>query len=427
MDDQRFDDIIKGKVSEYSDPTYDETAIAGLHQHLAAHQVTPWYGPYKGAMAMAATLAFFTLINWWLIKDNLNIDTSSSVPSGDRFHDYQMVMDNLREVIDELKRIRQDTFYIVRSSDNGISNQPPGVVNASISSDEIINQFLLRLKNGEQIGVIGDYYFYHQDEEVLFKDLAQYQNRNEELSGSLLTLSSPNGDTIYKDITYAHGLEDNGKMPIVVLRDLEKHYSRGLGLKLGVEGDFALSQPDIGSGEGLPGIGILGELVLSPSLGLETGFKYKTRSYAVESPNAGDLQSYPGIDPNLGTVDEFEGDAKLIEFPINLKYYRLIDQQKSLYLSAGLSPNLYLTQSFEYSQEDESSATESSITTDADVGESNFYLGTVNASVGMNFDLPKRRSIQLGLFYQKSLSDLGIEERSMNIFGVKSSYWFRVR
>ena len=70
MDDQRFDDIIKNKVGDYTDPTFDDVAIGGLHQKLAAYQVVPWYAQYKSAALVAATLALFTLINWLMIKNN---------------------------------------------------------------------------------------------------------------------------------------------------------------------------------------------------------------------------------------------------------------------------------------------------------------------------------------------------------------------
>jgi len=68
MDDQIFDNIIKGKVSEYIDPVYDESALAGLHQKLAGAYSPPWYSQYKGAGMMAAVFAVFTIINWMMLS-----------------------------------------------------------------------------------------------------------------------------------------------------------------------------------------------------------------------------------------------------------------------------------------------------------------------------------------------------------------------
>ena len=432
MDDQRFDDIIKNKVGEYVDPTYDKGAIAGLHQHLAGYQVVPWYSQYKSAGLMAATLALFTLFNWLMIG-NSREGSDINQASLNNNPDYERLIADLKGEIDRLKTIQPDTIYVINST----PNTGPGVLTASLKSetnpDQVINSFLLRLKEAEQIGRVGDFYFYHKNEVPSYGEFLALNNRDSELSGSFLNLSYPEEDTIFKEGAVATIEQEQSRMPILIIRDLEKHYSKGLGLKLGAELELAQTKPDIGSGEALPGLGILAELVFSPSLGFETGIKYKTRSYSLEAPNSNELASYSGLDNSLGTVAELEIDAKLLEIPLNFKFYRSFAQNKDLYISLGISPNLYLSQAFDYSHTPPlvNFSGEVTVTNAVKVDGPEFYLGTFNAGAGLSFNLTKRREVQrevqLGIFYQKDLGGIGFEDRKMNIFGLKSSYWFRVR
>ena len=425
MDEQRFDDIIRKKVGDYVDPTFDEGAIAGLHQHLAGYQATPWYLEYKSAGIMAATLALFTFINWLMIRDNgiSGQSTENTIPR------YEELIQELQGEINRLQSMQPDTIYVVNQTP---SNQ--GVLSASLGDsrtnpDDVINTFLLRLKEGESIGQVGDYYFYHKESIPDYGDFIALNSRNENLDGSLFHLSYPDQDTIYKQGSVELVEEDYGRMPLVVIKDLEKHYSKGLGLKLGGELELSHTKPGIGSGEILPGGGVLAELVFSPSLALETGIKYKTRSYDAESVSNEDLTAFPGIDSTLEPVNELEGDAKLLEIPLNFKLYRPIAQNKDLYFSLGISPNIYLSQAFEYSHPtgEVNLPAEANLTSEAGINGPDFYLGTMNAGAGLSFDLPKSRTVQVGLFYQKDINRLGVEEQKMNILGLKSSYWFRVR
>ena len=426
MDDERFDDIIKNKVGDYTDPVFDEGAIAGLHQHLAAHQVLPWYTQYKHVGLMAATLALFTLINWLMIRNTGNPELNQAGINNNI--NYEALIDDLRDEINRLKSVQRDTLFISRIDDTQRTPNPTAPSPVEVDPDQIINTFLLRLKDGQQIGKIGEYFFYHESDIPTHEEFIALNHRDSQLLGSALSMSYPNEDTIYKEIVRPQADEITARMPIIVIRDLEKHYSKGIGLKIGPSLELAHTKPKVGGGEFLPGGGILSELVFSPSLGLETGFIYKTRSYDLENSTNQDLSSFPGINSTLGNVSNLEGDAKLIEIPLNLKFYRTISQNKDIYILGGISPNLYLSQAFEYNYSPSPDLpTEAVIQGEAKISGPDFYIGTVNAGVGMSIDLPRERTVQVGMFYQKDLAGIGVENQKLNVFGLKSSYWFRVR
>jgi len=56
-----------------------------------------------------------------------------------------------------------------------------------------------------------------------------------------------------------------------------------------------------------------------------------------------------------------------------------------------------------------------------------WHMGTVNTGIGLSYDLPRNRIIQVGSFYQKSIGGLGREDIKQNLFGLKRSFWFQVR
>ncbi|MEQ9422790.1 MAG: outer membrane beta-barrel protein [Cyclobacteriaceae bacterium] len=432
MDDNRFDDIIKGKVGEYTDPTFDEGAIAGLHNLIAANPAVPWYVGYKNVGLMAATLAVFTMINWMLINEFGNNSGDLASIHNAEIIAYKSAVEDLKGEIQKLQSAAPDTIYITQANAQNLIEEAPRnpalVSSKGPTEQDIIAAFLTGLQDENEIASIAGFYFFKEDALPQIGDLT-LEGRNVLLASRDFIYASSDQDTIYKDAKIAVIKPDKDNAPLVVIRNLEKHYSKGIGLKLGVETEFAASSPDYGKGEGLPGIGLMAELVLSPSLGLETGFKYKTRSYAIDDPDPSDLSSYPGIDNTLGPLADTEVDARLFEIPINLKYYTPISQNNDWYVSLGISPNLYFAQGFEYGHEfqGEVGNAEVDVTNKVDRNQTKLYLGTLNAGTGFNFDINNKRSFQLGAFYQRTLKDIGFEERSFNVFGAKASYWFRVK
>lgn len=132
-----------------------------------------------------------------------------------------------------------------------------------------------------------------------------------------------------------------------VIKDLRKHYSNGISIKVGGELEFLAGSPGRGSMNNTWRAGVLGELVLSPSIGLETGLKYSPRKLNFNR-NQIDAIVFPGIDESLGEFEQAEVKSKTLEIPINLKYYYPVGENKQVYLAAGISPILLLSQDFKY-------------------------------------------------------------------------------
>lgn len=69
MDDNTFDNFLKGKVGEYEDPHFDEVALARFQQQRGIATSIPWYRRYRTELIVVSALIVFTLINgWWLLS-----------------------------------------------------------------------------------------------------------------------------------------------------------------------------------------------------------------------------------------------------------------------------------------------------------------------------------------------------------------------
>ena len=55
MDESSFDDLIKGKLENYEDPTIDPGAFESFQEKLVASQPIPWYDQNLSRLGMAAS------------------------------------------------------------------------------------------------------------------------------------------------------------------------------------------------------------------------------------------------------------------------------------------------------------------------------------------------------------------------------------
>ena len=111
MDNKDFDQIVKGKIQDYSDPVFDESALAGLHGRLATAVVAPWYVQYQTLIGVTSALVLFTLINFWISRNQVR----------ENYDDLLLQMKTLQTEFTNSKQpgsIQEarliDTVYIVR-------------------------------------------------------------------------------------------------------------------------------------------------------------------------------------------------------------------------------------------------------------------------------------------------------------------------
>jgi len=453
MDNKGFDKIIQNKIAGYEDPTFDPAALTGFHNLMAGQVQVPWYVQYRGTLLTSSALVIFTLLNFWILT-NFRQDEFANLTGEieslkiDR-QDYQ---DLQAEVKSFLKATpAADTVYIIREiayvrnesllADNSGATRPG--LTFDRSQQPASNSLVYLGKEQEIPPDAKDFLNTHF---ILLEDADQ--------NIYLIPIEAPShigrkGTGHYADSEHPYPLvvihaaqeDDLQEEPVAeprqlsskTIRELDKHARKGVGYRIG--GEVQLFKPLIPDSESdiLPGGGILGEIMFSPSLSLEVGAKTYNRAYEIDnSDGQQDLNDFPGTNPQIGNLTNIEVDSWILELPINLKYYHLLSDKKDLVLSLGYSPNFYLSQNFEYDYEADLSALPVNpgqvILTDTyKENGSKFYAGTLNSSVSMSWDLPKHRTFQTGLFYQAGLTEMGVERRKVHVVGLKSSYWFRLR
>jgi hypothetical protein len=178
------------------------------------------------------------------------------------------------------------------------------------------------------------------------------------------------------------------------------------------------------------GGGLLAELVLSPSLSLETGIKYMHRSYQLEKEAALENPALPSIDTTLGALNKAEIETYLLELPMNLKFRYPLTSKMHWIISGGYTSILYLSQQFEYSYTYDVNHGQDEINFTINSSERNndahFYAGTLNFYTGVSQWIKNSNTLELGLYYQHSLGGLGKENIQPQFLGVRGLYWFKV-
>ena len=287
MDDRDFDDIIKRKVGEHEDPVFDSSALSSFHQQMATLDYKPWPSRYRTELMIGSGIAagtFLILLSIWL----LNTDASESIEKSNLLiQDQQKTITELQTEINVLKKRKPDTVYIMQ------------VTMSDAESRQLEEMKLMILK--------------------LKKDLAISSARIQSLSAGSDTLSLETTSNSYFDPHHSNlfspkvvPTEKNQKSMRAVdksdgerkkshtqfsaktVRELEKHYRTGMGIRLGPTLDLSKGFYDQGTGGIDIAGGLLGDFIVSPSFSVETGAKFIHRYYEI-SERGTKYQSYVAL------------------------------------------------------------------------------------------------------------------------------------
>lgn len=448
MDEHRFDDIIKNKIGEYEDPDFDPAALASFRQRMAGIAVAPWYVRYRTVLWVSSALILFTALNFyiqWSVGNN-NYQALQKEIAALRTENQEM--ETLRNKLNVLENTPPDTVRIIE-----IRESPPSPLVALTEEMYLLRQRRSSLQ-GKNIWYLG---VNEEIPEDLFVQLMQagfikkdgehtYLMMPADLSPlaskpidmGMTTPGSPrvafydDNKKITKEKTERENSEKGG-LSAETLRALEKHYRRGIGIHAGPVVDISTGFYPAGKGNLDVGGGALIELVLSPTVSLETGVKYMQRGYEIEDKV--DLQNValPSVDASLGDLEKAAIDSRMLEFPVNLKYRYSLSAKTHWVVSAGYAAILFVSQDFEYSYafdaSSESSEEEIRVTINSFERDDDFHLypGMLNLSTGMTHRLKNNHTLELNIYYQHSLGNMGKEMIQPGFLGMRSVYWLNIR
>ena len=169
--------------------------------------------------------------------------------------------------------------------------------------------------------------------------------------------------------------------------------------------------------------GFTSEWLIFKKIYLTTAIHHVQQNYEIKlnADNQGILQTYPGIEELTNVVTSINQHSHYLEFPIGLKWY-FKDQQNGtkFYANPSLAWHFYFPQKFKYEQASNNGISTSNYTNDQYFG----YLGTAQMQIGLEKPLFKRMHYQVGLWGEKSLIPMGVENRSLLNIGIRGAILF---
>jgi hypothetical protein len=444
MDDHKFEEFIKGKIGEYEDPEFDPAALADFHHRMAAINLVPWYVRYSTVLWVTSALIVFTIINfsihWTVGKYNYQAMQQEIATLKAENREIKMLANQLKA----LKKTLPDTIRITE-----VGKIPTSSLSASVSNiDDFPNK--KRLSSPEK------HMLYLGSEETIPTALLQQllyagfikkegQDMYLTIASELLPLApkSMNTNVLTQGIPEValgrsnktkkepskNKKREKGRLSARTIRALEKQNQKGIGINVGPTLDISQGVYPVGEGAADLGGGILGEFVLSPSLSIESGVKYMYRNYHID--NATDLESIdlPDFDETLGNLEKAKIRSQILEFPVNLKYRYPFNANIYGLVGTGYSSILYLRQNFEYGYSFNIGSWDEDLllSISEEETEVDFSAGALNFSLGISRRLKNNHYFELLMYYQHNLGKMGEEEIIPDFFGVRGTYWWKIR
>lgn len=428
MDDQRFDDRIRNKVGDYEDPGFDPAALVALHHQMATVSVVPWYSLYRTELLVGSGILLSTVIilwSQWIINTNATEVINEKIVT---LQAQQAEIDRLQNQISLLKNV-PDTIRIFE-----IREQP---------TDYSSLLYRIRLLEAEAAkrNVAGS----SADSEIVSEGNNKsfsYDSKNILYNGQAST-TGPFGNSfslklspraIERESLHA---ESNSEMKqswlpaqglsSKTIRDIEKHYQRGIGIRVGPVVELVKGNYTVGESDASIAYGVLGDFIFSPSWSLEMGVKYTKRYYEISDNQELITYPLPGVDETIGTLKKAEIDSWMFEFPVALKYRYPLSMKTHIQSGLGYSALLYHQQIFEYDYSFTGGGDAVTLGSAYESNEVSFYPGSINLSIGIGRQLKNRKILETSLYYQYGLGKKGIEEINGNFLGIRGVYWFTIR
>ena len=445
MDEQHFDNMVKARLDEFS-IDFDPAAMAQFHQLQDEAAVLPWW---KRSLPWLkwGLLLLILLINLGLLMAYILERQSVALLE----HQVASLQED-RNVRNQFKIIhRVDTLYIEREAQNTAYNGVASYTGIAPNASPSQGKWRFSSRSGSsptssfipanpqtqssRAGFLGSGKASSKRAVPAFGG----QNKGEESSllanpgtianaqKELERLASPEALPLYWDLPLFsqsagnHRLEDNPY-------EIPEKIGTPLALQTGLSLQFFLPQVDEGQGLLSWVAGLHTELFINQHWRLLTGFNISRPRYNADLPllDSGTISEetelrYPGWASVPGMPAEVEVRSNVLDVPLHLEYAFGLGYNSRLVAGAGWSPRLYMYQYFNYPYDNNGNQANSSVEINKGIG---WFSGTADATLGMEFLLPKNWRWRTGLYYRQGLQPMGLEKTNYQIFGIRSGLWF---
>jgi hypothetical protein len=450
MDEQSFDRYVKNKLDEYESPGYDASAFESLHGRLAHYPQQAWYRSGRRAITYATLAIIFTLINGYMFLQwapQRVLPSAAPLATRDSL-DARMnsLFLEVRQLHSEIDRLHQENLIITEQAK---------AMQQRLDKDAIVRaeKWHAYAKPGFADTIRLHFYAGEnepQDEPLL--DALLRRNIVTAVDGKLyLNTTAGHGRMVsstiqFPDISTSSSAAQiqKARIPPPVKQEtvaeraisasmrnrLEKHYQRGIGIFVAPHADLMAGLLSVGHGIAIPRAGISADWIISPSLSIETSIDYVPLKYKVDPHQ---LQRYatPGND-YLGALNGVTITTPLISMPVGIRYRRWISYRDQVFIKGSFAPYLAISSRYErrYSLENSGGDKDDkpTISQSEKVELRKYYGGTLSASVGMMRKINKNNNrLELSAFYERSVGKLSVDNSQLQLAGIRSAYWFKVK
>lgn len=417
MDDNKFDDVIKGKVGEFQEPGFDPTALSDLHYRLAsANTIWPWYSRYRTELFTGAGLVLCTLIilwsQWYLNGKEASANNENAISAIDQPNQVA----ELQKELEFLRKITPDTIRVIEYQTESAAIYTT-LLNRIASLETTLDSYLSQ-SEAEPVLIAGETPF--SDSNVSHQTDATMSSRLTPKQKNLKSVRAQ-WDGKFTDIE-----KEQRALSVKAIRDIQNHYQKGIGILVGPTLEMSKGIYSTGNG-GLDFTGgLLADFILSPSISLETGGKFVHRAYSVSEQSALADKTFPSVDQGLGTPKNADIDSWIVEVPINIKYRYPVSLKRHLLTGVGYSPMLYTQQVIEYDYELAGNPSASMYSVYKQESPK-LYSGGLNFILGISNETKRKNILETSLYYQHGLNGVGVEDVNQNFLGVRGVYWFKIR
>jgi hypothetical protein len=424
MDDNKFDNELKNRLSEYEADEFDPAALAALHHQMASEAPTPWYTSRSTELMVGSGIIISTILIIWFQWYTNHINT-------------EMLQSKLTQLETRLKD--EEKKFLNPTYNPALSPAPPDTNNATHRSGVTPTTYITLLHKVDALTLAleqlrAETLEIHKERSYATKPdrdddqqyiTDQYDNpvANSRLTPRKAVNSSERADA--RDNLAANEVSEQ-KLSGRSILDIQRHYQQGIGIRLGPMAALSRASYTMGDGRYDFGVGILADFVLSPAISLETGIVHTLRQYHIPSADIAEANNLPGVDTGLGDLRSADIDSWIFEFPIQLKYRFPISLKAGWIAGIGYSQLFYTKQILEYDYQFNASQS-ASLNSSYKESAIKTYPGMLGLSLGFGNELKRNQFLETSIFYQHGLAKSGVEQTKPVFIGLRGAYWFSIR
>ncbi len=451
MDDSTFDDLLKDKFERYEHPDIGPDALASFRDHMSSFPSISWYTKYRTEVYVTASFLLFTLLNGYILWYSFDKREGNTTElSNGSSH---QVIDSLTMVINQLStNEKQPAVFIISPTDKKRAQfENTKITTASASQDNIKNADGTTLDTSAKLhlGTIASLppdILERLDEEGILeqRDGQAYlliNDRLRQIRPSSFAFETPSeiaiiyeNDTLQSDESLDKvkfklpAIRLKNRISSKVINEIEdRKYNTGVGIVLTPHLDVVKSAYSQGSGAITPRLGLTAEWIVSRHWSVETSIDYlSTKFTTYENFQSLDL---PNLNPELGSPESVEIRTRTLSLPINLKYRWWLTRKHQLAIKAGYTPYFSLRDEYLYQYPYPGRPADSDLTinTQEQKDVRRYYGGTLNIALGITRVVNKKDQFEAALFYENSIGNVGQQNLTMQLFGIRTAYSFRIK